>query len=89
MPEQPTGGCSVPAPASRTDEPRNRNERRHPNQIHALRLGAGYSTGAVAVELNVSAQTIWRYERGATRPSQSSQLRLTQLFGCTLDELGL
>jgi transcriptional regulator with XRE-family HTH domain len=54
----------------------------------ALRIEAGLSREEVARFLRTSASVVWRWEHGRGRPSVRHALRLCELYGVCLEELG-
>ena len=58
-------------------------------QIYELRTRNGLSQGDLAEALDVSRQSISKWETGASVPELDKLIRLSQLFGVTLDELVL
>lgn len=52
-----------------------------------LRTGAGFSQDALAERLGVSRQSVSKWETDASVPELDKLIRLSQLFGVTLDEL--
>lgn len=46
-----------------------------------------YSQSALAVELGVSQQAISHWENGEREPPIEMLIKLSDLFGCTIDEL--
>ncbi len=57
------------------------------NQIKALRTARGITQEALAEKLNVSAQAVSKWERGATVPDVLMLPELSAYFGVTIDEL--
>lgn len=57
------------------------------NQIRSLRLRRGVTQEAVAQRLNVTAQAVSKWERGAAVPDISLLPELSAYFGVTIDEL--
>ena len=56
-------------------------------RIHTLRVGRGLSQGDVADALNVSRQSVSKWETGGAVPELDKLLGLSALFGVSLDEL--
>lgn len=57
------------------------------NQIKALRMARGITQETLAEKLNVSAQAVSKWERGATAPDVQMLPELSAYFGVTIDEL--
>lgn len=57
------------------------------NQIKALRTARGITQEVLAEKLNVSAQAVSKWERGATVPDVQMLPELSAYFGVTIDEL--
>lgn len=57
------------------------------NNIYQLRTGRGLSQGDLADALQVSRQSISKWEVGGAVPDLDKLLALSDLFGVTLDEL--
>lgn len=55
--------------------------------IRRLRMQHGLSQRALAERLNVSFQAISKWESGRNYPDIETIVRLSRLFGVTLDEL--
>lgn len=60
---------------------------KHPNNIRSERVKAGLSTQELATEAGVAINTIRSWERGETEPDVSKAVKLSRLFGCTIDYL--
>lgn len=58
-------------------------------QIYELRTKKGLSQGELAEALDVSRQSISKWETGSSVPELDKLIKLSQLFGVTLDELVL
>ena len=58
-------------------------------RIYALRTQKGMSQGDLAEALDVSRQSISKWETGGSVPELDKLVKLSQLFGITLDELVL
>lgn len=56
-------------------------------QICRLRTAAGLSQGDLAEKLEVSRQSISKWETGASIPEIDKLVKMSELFGITLDEL--
>ena len=56
-------------------------------RIAVLRRAKGWSQGELAQQLQVSASTVGMYEQGRRDPSTAVLLRMSQLFGVTVDYL--
>jgi transcriptional regulator with XRE-family HTH domain len=57
------------------------------NNIYLLRTRKGLSQGDLAEALNVSRQSISKWETGSATPDLDKLLALSDLFGVSLDEL--
>ena len=57
------------------------------NKIKALRLKAGLTQEKLADELNVSFQTVSKWENNVCAPDISMLPKLSVFFGVTIDEL--
>lgn len=57
------------------------------NQIHQLRKLSGMTQEQMAEKLNVSRQTISKWESGATMPDLESMVQICRMFQLSLDEL--
>ena len=55
--------------------------------IREMRKRAGLTQVEVAKVLEISIDTLWRWETGAGEPRLSNMLKMSELFGCTVDEL--
>lgn len=55
--------------------------------ITTLRKKYGMTQEAIAEELNVSRQTVAKWERGDSEPDMGSCVKLAELFEVTLDDL--
>ena len=55
--------------------------------IRALRRACGLTQGALAERLNVTPQTISKWESGTTLPDVSMIVPLTSIFGVSADVL--
>ena len=58
-------------------------------KIYKLRTKQGLSQGDLAEHLNVSRQSISKWETGGSTPDLDKLINISQLFGVTLDELVL
>ena len=58
-------------------------------QIYELRTKKGLSQGELAEALDVSRQSVSKWETGSSVPELDKLIKLSQLFGVTLDELVL
>ena len=56
-------------------------------QLQALRVGRGLSQEALAAQLNVSRQTVGKWETGAALPELPSLMALCRLYRVSLDRL--
>ena len=59
------------------------------NKLYTLRKQKGYSQEELANRLNVSRQTISKWEVGDSTPDMEKLVAISDLFGITLDELVL
>lgn len=59
------------------------------NQIHQLRKLSGMTQEQLAEKLNVSRQTISKWESDTTMPDLESMVRICRIFQLSLDELVL
>lgn len=57
------------------------------NKISSLRKHLGYSQEELAEKINVSRQTISKWELNETSPDLKEAKKLSQIFGVSLDEL--
>lgn len=57
------------------------------NKLYELRKQKGYSQEDLANQLNVSRQTISKWETGETSPELEKVIDLGKIFGLSLDEL--
>ena len=57
--------------------------------IYRLRTEHGLSQGDLAAELDVSRQSISKWETGSSVPELDKLVAMSRLFGVTLDELVL
>ena len=55
--------------------------------IVELRKRNGYSQSSLAKELGVSQQTVSHWENRDRDPPITMLIKMTEIFGCTLDEL--
>ena len=55
--------------------------------IYRLRTGRGMSQDALAGALDVSRQSVSKWENNAAVPELDKLLKLSEIFGVTLDEL--
>jgi transcriptional regulator with XRE-family HTH domain len=55
--------------------------------IAEIRKRNNYSQSALAKELSVSQQTVSHWENGVRSPSIDKLIIMSDLFGCTIDEL--
>lgn len=55
--------------------------------IETKRKSVGMSQMALAARLNVTQSAISQWEKGATKPSTGNLIRMSEIFGCTIDEL--
>ena len=56
-------------------------------QIALLRKNKGLTQEDVARELNISPQAVSKWENGHTMPELSVLVELTELLGCTIDQI--
>jgi len=56
-------------------------------EIKKMRERAGLTQAKVATALEISTDTLWRWETGIGEPRLSDMLKMSELFGCTIDEL--
>ena len=56
-------------------------------QIALLRKSKGLTQEDVARELNISPQAVSKWENGHTMPELSVLVELTELLGCTIDQI--
>ena len=59
------------------------------NKLYELRKQKGFSQEELASRLNVSRQTVSKWERGESSPDMEKLVAMSDLFGITLDELVL
>ena len=59
------------------------------NQIHQLRKLSGMTQEQLAEKLNVSRQTVSKWESDTTMPDLESMVRICRIFQLSLDELVL
>ena len=57
------------------------------NNLHFLRKQHGMTLEELGKQINVTKQTISRYEKGLIEPSFHSLVSLSKLFNCSLDTL--
>lgn len=57
------------------------------NAIKKYREAAGLKQAFVAKNLGISIDTMWRYENDKGEPRATDLLKMSELFGCTVDEL--
>lgn len=55
--------------------------------IQEFRKQKGYTQSSLAKELGVSQQSVSNYENGSREPPIAILIALSDLFGCTIDEL--
>lgn len=58
-----------------------------PEQITLLRTRSGMSQGELAEKLDVSRQSVSKWETGASIPEIDKLVKISNIFGVTLDEL--
>lgn len=56
-------------------------------KLAVLREKQGLSQGEIAKKINVSRQTVYKWERGTAVPSTENLILLGELYGISLDEL--
>lgn len=56
-------------------------------RLQEYRKTAGMDQRDLANELGIAVQTVSSWETGARRPNIDMLIRLTEIFGCTADEL--
>lgn len=56
-------------------------------KLAVLREKQGLSQGEIAEKINVSRQTVYKWERGTAVPSTENLILLGELYGISLDEL--
>ena len=57
------------------------------NAIKKYREAAGLTQQKTADEIGISLDSIRRYEIGSREPRATELLKMSELFGCTVDEL--
>lgn len=57
------------------------------NKIREYRKRAGLNQGELAKKVGLKNNTISAYERGISTPRQNKLFELSQVFGCTVDDL--
>ena len=57
------------------------------NAIKQYREAAGFTQLKAAQEIGISLDSIRRYETGTREPRATELLKMSELFGCTIDEL--
>ena len=57
------------------------------NAIKKYREAAGLTQQKTADKIGVSTATLIRYEAGSREPRATELLKMSELFGCTVDEL--
>ena len=55
--------------------------------LKEIRKRNGYTQCSLAKELGVSQQAVSNWENGSTEPSVEMLCKLSEIFGCTIDEL--
>lgn len=53
----------------------------------AMREKAGLSVIKVACALEISAQSVYQWERDIAKPTTERLLEVAKLYGCTIDDL--
>lgn len=56
-------------------------------RIGELREKAGLTKSQLADRLEVDLSTVCKWETGVNRPRADEILRMSEMFGCTIDEL--
>ena len=56
-------------------------------EIKKMRERAGLTQAKVAAALEISIDTLWRWETNAGEPRLSDLLKMSELFGCTVEEI--
>lgn len=51
------------------------------------RIAKGLTRKALAMEVNLSHKSIYKYESGERRPSLDTLKKFTEIFNCTIEEL--
>ena len=57
------------------------------NTIKQYREAAGLKQAEMAEAIGISTMTLSRYESGTREPRATELLKMSELFGCTVDEL--
>ena len=57
------------------------------NAIKKYREAAGLKQAEMAEAIGISTMTLSRYESGTREPRATELLKMSELFGCTVDEL--
>lgn len=57
------------------------------NGFALYRKRAGLTTQAVGAALGINPSTVTKWETDGTLPRQRTLLRVSKLYGCTIDEL--
>ena len=57
------------------------------NAIKKYREAAGLTQVIVANVLDISTDTLWRWESNTSEPRATELRKMSELFGCTIDEL--
>ena len=57
------------------------------NAIKKHREASGLKQAYVAKQLGIAVDTMWRYENDKGEPRATELLKMSELFGCTVDEL--
>ena len=57
------------------------------NQLRELRKKANITQAELAVRLGVQQSAISHWERGDNLPETRNLLKMSEIFGCTVDEL--
>lgn len=55
--------------------------------IREMRKRAGLTQVEVAKVLEISIDTLWRWETGASEPRATDLLKMSELFRCSVDDL--
>ena len=56
-------------------------------RLKELRTNNGYSMAELGKMINVSAVTIFNYEKGKIKPFVNTQIQIAKVFNITVDEL--
>ena len=56
-------------------------------RIEQFRKGAKITQSELAIKLGVTQSAISQWESGATQPEVGKLLKMSEIFGCTVDDL--